>query len=206
MTPDDLACAPGSSPRMRGTPGLHTIRRKHMGIIPAHAGNTAWLFASKLLDGDHPRVCGEHSAISARSSPLQGSSPRMRGTPRAGRRPAHHPGIIPAYAGNTCQSPCQNTSGRDHPRVCGEHHVKDIVQDAKWGSSPRMRGTLGRLIHLSEDPGIIPAYAGNTSDVFEILPVAWGSSPRMRGTLHRNATAFRHLGIIPAYAGNTACP
>ena len=71
--------------------------------------------------------------------------------------------------------------------------------------------------------GIIPAYAGNTSDVDASLPAfgdhprvcgehtypyafgsgAQGSSPRMRGTHSRWKTAAVPLGIIPAYAGNT---
>ena len=86
-----------------------------------------------------------------------------------------------------------------------------------------MRGTLGRLRHLSEDPGIIPAYAGNTGVALRWLPgrrdhprvcgehrltcrgepLRLGSSPRMRGT-HQTSVAQSYCrGIIPAYAGNT---
>ena len=86
-----------------------------------------------------------------------------------------------------------------------------------------MRGTqysqgAGRL-----DPGIIPAYAGNTDhDFFErrtskdhprvcgehtscqsIETLAQGSSPRMRGTLYQLVLVSAAVGIIPAYAGNT---
>ena len=86
-----------------------------------------------------------------------------------------------------------------------------------------MRGTRLMLRRLVLDDGIIPAYAGNTTNAFRHIrdhrdhprvcgehallhamrnPVR-GSSPRMRGT--PTAVVVCHLvrGIIPAYAGNT---
>ena len=61
-------CAPpvvvlvGSSPRMRGTlQDIHTVDGVH-GIIPAYAGNTRWMIPPVRARGDHPRVCGEHTA------------------------------------------------------------------------------------------------------------------------------------------------
>ena len=86
-----------------------------------------------------------------------------------------------------------------------------------------MRGTP----YLSEEfatlPGIIPAYAGNTS-IFS-TPTGMtrdhprvcgehggcgnrdsgvrGSSPRMRGTQGERMDSTLGVGIIPAYAGNT---
>ena len=50
----------GSSPRMRGTPSADQAPGHRTGIIPAYAGNTTSSFTNTLLDGDHPRVCGEH--------------------------------------------------------------------------------------------------------------------------------------------------
>ena len=51
----------GSSPRMRGTP-ITTKKYGHaVGIIPAYAGNTEASVSWVCGDGDHPRVCGEHS-------------------------------------------------------------------------------------------------------------------------------------------------
>ena len=52
---------------------------------------------------------------------------------------------------------------RDHPRVCGEHVLDRIDNRRDPGSSPRMRGTLIRILEESYADGIIPAYAGNTS-------------------------------------------
>ena len=92
---------PGSSPRMRGTPPPLGNLRNVQGIIPAYAGNTDCSADVASGSGDHPRVCGEHSANSAYPSASSGSSPRMRGTHPRKKRAKCHDGIIPAYAGNT---------------------------------------------------------------------------------------------------------
>ena len=51
----------GSSPRMRGTLRTTTTSTPHVGIIPAYAGNTGVLKTYFIQNGDHPRVCGEHT-------------------------------------------------------------------------------------------------------------------------------------------------
>ena len=148
----------------------------------------------------------------------------MRGTRgfELGRLALH--GIIPAYAGNTCET-CEGSSdGGDHPRVCGEHAMVSATALAVRGSSPRMRGTQSRCRPCMRRTGIIPAYAGNTrggsnatADIRDHPRVCGehtsrnssrrrmtGSSPRMRGTRHRRSVRSLRAGIIPAYAGNTA--
>ena len=86
-----------------------------------------------------------------------------------------------------------------------------------------MRGTLPISFLLSCDAGIIPAYAGNTSNGAGTARSWWdhprvcgehprqryfttvqpGSSPRMRGTHDFKDVVVGETGIIPAYAGNT---
>ena len=91
------------------------------GIIPAYAGNTGCAVGVPEGMRDHPRVCGEHLQLVVLVRPLEGSSPRMRGTLVAEALELGLRGIIPAYAGNTNSvSHTLGTSG-DHPRVCGEH-------------------------------------------------------------------------------------
>ena len=173
--------------------------------------------------GDHPRVCGEHEQCAPPVVVLVGSSPRMRGTLRRAFRKFRRLGIIPAYAGNTMMTPRLTTATWDHPRVCGEHDplvpsVCDVL-----GSSPRMRGTLGRRVVGLCLVGIIPAYAGNTTARNASTKAKrdhprvcgehsrrgsaglsfGGSSPRMRGTLDVELVGHVLAGIIPAYAGNT---
>ena len=73
-------------------------------------------------------------------------------------------GIIPAYAGNTLVDGLMQEGVRDHPRVCGEHDESMNPISVEEGSSPRMRGTLLVCHDGSFQYGIIPAYAGNTSE------------------------------------------
>ena len=73
------------------------------GIIPAYAGSTTY-------GGPLPVL-------------RQGSSPRMRGALAKAIHRGPTYGIIPAYAGSTTPSCSPQLSGRDHPRVCGEHRM-----------------------------------------------------------------------------------
>ena len=66
-----------------------------------------------------------------------------------------------------------------------------------------MRGTLADDGEPCFTPGIIPAYAGNTCELWRDAPSEWGSSPRMRGTQQLSVSHGKLAGIIPAYAGNT---
>ena len=111
-----------------------------------------------------------------------------------------------------------------HPRVCGENIVKVISLLPSLGSSPRMRGKRMPFSTLSEDAGLIPAYAGKTMRrnqsrssggahprvCGENVEVAMrgrhitGSSPRMRGKPVVAPVMDRSSGLIPAYAGKTA--
>ena len=70
----------GSSPRMRGTQGGVVVGGGAHGIIPAYAGNTPCIPVFCGMNGDHPRVCGEHMSTKRSAAFFAGSSPRMRGT------------------------------------------------------------------------------------------------------------------------------
>ena len=112
----------GSSPRTRGTLDHAFAFLGVGGIIPAHAGNTVRRLGGPSMLGDHPRACGEHTAIFACFRNVLGSSPRMRGTHASFVFYADCRGIIPAHAGNTSTNSPSRPSCRDHPRACGEHH------------------------------------------------------------------------------------
>ena len=192
----------GSSPRMRGALRPPFSKSPSTGIIPAYAGSTRTVPCSRPPTGDHPRVCGEHSSESLRQRSQAGSSPRMRGALTLGGDEVCALGIIPAYAGSTSPPRAARGSGRDHPRVCGEH-VFSAVPSSLAGSSPRMRGAPGRGLHPGRPGGIIPAYAGSTcpaprasaaardhprvcgehSPSILVTLLSRGSSPRMRGAL-----------------------
>ena len=107
-----------------------------LGIIPAYEGNTGQRMGMKpphrgsfphdahhqFVNGDHPRMCGEHSILSATNGASRGSSPHVRGTQHPGyfyfgglvgssphvrgtldveQLECLADGIIPACAGNT---------------------------------------------------------------------------------------------------------
>ena len=153
----------------------------------------------------------------------EGSSPRMRGTHDVIAFHALRPGIIPAYARNTCRNDTRGCCTWDHPRVCGEHVVVELVPCVSLGSSPRMWGTHHTRPVRGRGTGIIPAYAGNTESSprrqcpTRDHPRVCGEhhtctftgrlgaepSPRMRGTPNVRLVGRLGLGIIPAYAGNT---
>ena len=111
----------GSSPRMRGALGQRGILRPLGGIIPAYAGSTPDTRRPLAPCRDHPRVCGEHLAVSRVHCERGGSSPRMRGAPSTLAFTPLPFRIIPAYAGSTRSTRGQLPRFGDHPRVCGEH-------------------------------------------------------------------------------------
>ena len=147
---------------MRGTLYGVDFRLLLFGIIPAYAGNTKFRVCFFCVWEDHPRVCGEHKYDRSFSIAPTGSSPRMRGTLSPRLSPGKRGRIIPAYAGNTVTPSSRLKDRQDHPRVCGEHHVRPLLHVPPCGSSPRMRGTRGCPRTVRRYNRIIPAYAGNT--------------------------------------------
>ena len=132
----------GSSPRVRGTQQIMEPYTPPDRFIPARAGNTRLPSPPCPKAPVHPRACGEHTSISITSSLSAGSSPRVRGTrnqPGPGPRGKR---FIPARAGNT-KPPCRPGADQPvHPRACGEHSPGLYTHQIRFGSSPRVRGTL----------------------------------------------------------------
>ena len=91
----------GSSPHTRGARNRLWFRWRSQGIIPAYAGSTRCLRASRPACGDHPRIRGEHAIPVKNFADDMGSSPHTRGARLLRRRGDGTGGIIPAYAGST---------------------------------------------------------------------------------------------------------
>ena len=70
-----------------------------------------------------------------------GSSPHARGTLSADAEVDVPTGIIPACAGNTDTPEKFADVGWDHPRMRGEHLIRDFLLKIHEGSSPHARGT-----------------------------------------------------------------
>ena len=91
----------GSPPRVRGKVRDADDPAPAERITPACAGKSADGAIETQQAGDHPRVCGEKSAMPMILHPRRGSPPRVRGKAvgGAGRRCAE--GITPACAGKS---------------------------------------------------------------------------------------------------------
>ncbi len=224
MSPSVTAACMGSSPRVRGTRRPVLPHPRERGIIPACAGNTRPSSTCRRCSRDHPRVCGEHVRSITELCLSTGSSPRVRGTQNLVSVVLVGFGIIPACAGNTLAAEGLRVDVRDHHRVCGEHLILTFQLMLIARSSPRVRGTPGRVPRFGTTPRIIPACAGNTRACPSSTLWPWdhprvcgehsvlasvenrtaGSSPRVRGTLVEPTLKLPNHGIIPACAGNTA--
>ena len=217
-----------------------------LGIIPAYAGSTWPAGRSPPGPSDHPRIRGEHNEPIEYVAIRTGSSPHTRGAQERGQPVSACAGIIPAYAGSTTGLVAISSGSADHPRIRGEHFLpaskaarvsgssphtrgalfEKILGEVGQGSSPHTRGAHRFRLRRRRPGGIIPAYAGSTVAVLEIVagerdhprirgehrqhqrtPTArLGSSPHTRGAPRATEAGSVKEGIIPAYAGSTWAP
>ena len=110
----------GSSPRVRGTLIRGWYRPAPMRFIPACAGNAMTPLFYKRCLMVHPRVCGERGRFCRPTIPVNGSSPRVRGTQVGVRVYQPEYRFIPACSGNASLSLLCWVRFSVHPRVCGE--------------------------------------------------------------------------------------
>ena len=152
-----------------------------------------------------------------------GSSPPVRGARPARNFAVSRVGLIPARAGSTACLTGRCARNRAHPRPCGEHACSTTAPWERWGSSPPVRGALGRRRRYRHRPGLIPARAGSTAlrfrraalfrahprpcgehiDASELFVAQKGSSPPVRGAPGSPGRRRCRLGLIPARAGST---
>ena len=213
----------GSPPRVRGKDSHYQATQSKPGITPACAGKSFPSVSCLLEYRDHPRVCGEKSAVSGCCAATSGSPPRVRGKAGLVQIVGRLRRITPACAGkSTCMA--QSLKPREHhPRVCGEK-VGPVGCVSGWlGSPPRMRGKAPSLAVLGACIGITPAYAGKSTDLQrpraaqqdhprvcgeKLSGCVWqqacaGSPPRMRGKVSQPHYSTGRGGITPAYAGKS---
>ena len=219
----------GSSPHTRGALVAPDRCDGRGRIIPAYAGSTVTILQVVAGEWDHPRIRGEHYAVTIVVRDGQGSSPHTRGAPNLHPKNDNVRGIIPAYAGSTTGRRLAVWQGADHPRIRGEHIHPIVGFGFVPGSSPHTRGARFDGAGPRGGLGIIPAYAGSTgAGVGRRYPPRdhprirgehqtgecrtggqAGSSPHTRGALDVAEFVGAVQGIIPAYAGSTwvsACP
>ena len=147
---------------MRGKLQIEFRADGHIRIIPARAGQTPWIIIGARASADHPRACGANASSHLVFAAAAGSSPRVRGKLELRATLAPPQRIIPARAGQTNPRRPVHGQNPDHPRACGANLNLPPYIDERYGSSPRVRGKLVRLLALRRSPRIIPARAGQT--------------------------------------------
>ena len=152
----------GSSPHTWGTRREPVLTSAVKRFIPAYVGNTPLLAHINKHLPVHPRIRGEHIAVSNINAYVCGSSPHTWGTPHPSRPPDNPPRFIPAYVGNTesCRFRIEKLSV--HPRIRGEHSLFRSFLSVCDGSSPHTWGTHSKHLPTAVDLRFIPAYVGNT--------------------------------------------
>ena len=212
----------GSSPRVRGTDvseiAMYAVQR----FIPACAGNRGSAYVQAALRTVHPRVCGEQLTGWGPALLATGSSPRVRGTASATATAWQYARFIPACAGNRSCRLSYSDPLAAHPRVCGEQFQHPGQLRIRFGSSPRVRGTVTERLTPVFQLRFIPACAGNSprsakrGSIGTVHPrvcgeqpaadlesgLRYGSSPRVRGTAPKVIPEILHTRFIPACAGN----
>ena len=208
---------------MRGKQGDVSAANTACRITPADAGKTIRPAFLTVSSADHPRGCGENPLKRLRNTAPPGSPPRMRGKQKMSRTRNYATRITPADAGKTPPTAAVQPATRDHPRGCGENHVRINVGLFAAGSPPRMRGKPRSICGNRHTDRITPAGAGKTdritsewseredhprrcgenAGVIIHIRKRQGSPPQVRGKLTQCFSYFIVHRITPAGAGKT---
>ena len=154
------AVRPGITPACAGKSEFLFDFTRQFRITPACAGKRYKLYYTRTCKKDHPRMCGEKSAVTWCGLLWSGSPPHVRGK---------------VYLPSSTIAP-----RLDHPRMCGEKDVLDQFSFQQRGSPPHVRGKESSSVLTSFSKGITPACAGKSK---RIAPssVLFGDHPRMCG-------------------------
>ena len=174
----------GVYPRVCGGTSIVPLpARSIAGLSPRVRGNHRRITRPRTNVGVYPRVCGGTCYAFANPCIIRGLSPRVRGNPQPPSQPLHHPGSIPACAGEPNTGPEPGKDGGVYPRVCGGTLAPADGIVGGVGLSPRVRGNR----RLAQRPDIrarsIPACAGEPAagdiilEVNKVYPRVCGGTP-----------------------------
>ena len=177
--------------------------------------------------GAYPRmgggyIDGEQLDLEGGGLSPHGRGIRCRGECRGDRRGGAR-GPIPAWAGDTRQTPAIQRCLRAYPRMGGGYEDGFGQRHPPRGLSPHGRGILRVFAIAPGAVGPIPAWAGDTRARAAAHPRSWayprmgggydarraedvvveGLSPHGRGIRDRHERARSARGPIPAWAGDT---
>ncbi len=152
-----------------------------------------------------------------------GSAPRVRGTVRHQCERSQRARVSPACAGNRWLALHRISPVSGQPRVCGEQLLRALRSYPRYGSAPRVRGTVIYNELFRDQDRVSPACAGNRLGVMarscstpgqprvcgeqsRRLPQfgrSVGSAPRVRGTATLLCRRCLSVRVSPACAGNS---
>ena len=175
-----------SSPRERGSSEAALARDVHPYVVPARAGVIRPSGFAAAEAARRPRASGGHPADATARLRERRSSPRERGSSvghplQRGRRV-----VVPARAGVILHLPPVWARAVRRPRASGGHPRGGVAARRWRWSSPRERGSSGRLLRQLDPEGVVPARAGVIRECGWSLgasrcrPRASGGHPGMR--------------------------
>ena len=192
----------GLSPRTRGSRDGVVPRRIAHGPIPADAGEPAVTPLLDIQTGAYPRGRGGAASSCAAGICAAGLSPRTRGSLESLGPDFRGPGPIPADAGEPWPKRGHACIARAYPRGRGGARRSAAPAAARYGLSPRTRGSPVADQRGVGPCGPIPADAGEPSA--KPLMSCWRRAyPRGRGgaAAMRTACALR-MGLSPRTRGS----
>ena len=139
----------GSPPPMRGKDRQLVTVYAVLWITPAYAGKRLTLHKIWQTVRDHPRLCGEKLTQEIGDGSYPGSPPPMRGKVASFCANVSTYRITPAYAGKSDYRRGVFSSGRDHPRLCGEKHLIRFWFTIHIGITPAYAGKRSRICRYS---------------------------------------------------------
>ena len=126
--------------------GEQCTRLLHIGriprFIPTCVGNSPPGAECCVSIAVHPHVCGEQGLQTVGRQSSNGSSPRVWGTVVLNQIPAARFRFIPTCVGNSHVVICPAVLIAVHPHVCGEQAPSPAPKAWRYGSSPRVWGTV----------------------------------------------------------------
>ena len=140
-----------------------------MEVYPRVGGGNATAPPWRRLAAVYPRVGGGNGAALFAPEAFEGLSPRGRG--KRPQSPSQSDGrrSIPAWAGETMGFQVAGRPRSVYPRVGGGNPRRCCVRCGRLGLSPRGRGKLGQIPPTPFCRRSIPAWAGETRAVAQMM-------------------------------------
>ena len=150
----------GSSPRVWGQVGFTLLAEGRNGIIPTRMGTSNSAFRKPSRIKDHPHAYGDKNPERISICTVLGSSPRVWGQVKICPCATANNRIIPTRMGTSSPAVAKRCITPDHPHAYGDKGEKQVKNDRRRGSSPRVWGQDYRNCPQMRAAGIIPTRMG----------------------------------------------